>query len=281
MFARSRSCVVALACVVVPLTTGTASAGVIFSLSFENSLTGAGGELPTQASGVGFRPGLVGLAGDFPAGSILRYESAGNMNHSAGTLEFLLTPDWNGNDGVSHFFLTWGGAGGMTFLKDSANNLRGIFRRFGVGGPEAQAFATPLNVSGWRAGETHHLVYTWDDSVRQLNFFLDGRLVRANTHVGTLPPIGATTFQIGGDNGPGNLNGALDELRIHDRALTPPEVAARYAELTAVPEPASVSLVAAVAVFSVGWVAVRRGRSVATGGRPVPDHHPHVPLAGV
>lgn len=230
-----------------------ASAGVIFSLSFENTLTGDAGQIPVTASGVTFVPGVVGSAGFFAPGSVLTYASAGNINSSVGTLEFFLTPSWDGNDGQNHAFLTWGGGGGMIFAKDAANNLRGIFRRFGVGGPEVQPFGTPFNVSSWKVGDTHYLVYTWDDSAKVLNFYLDGELGATATYTGTLPPISATTFQIGGDNGPGNLNGALDELRIHDNVLSAAEIAQRFAAITAapaVPEPTSITL------FGLGAVGV-------------------------
>jgi hypothetical protein len=219
-----------------------ASAGLIFSLSFDNGLTATPGGDPVTASGVTFVPGVVGNAGFFAPGSVLTYSSAGNINSSIGTLEFFLIPNWNGNDGQNHAFLTWGGGGGMFFEKDAANNLRGIFRRFGVGGPEVQPFSTPFNVSSWKAGDTHYLVYTWDDSVKVLNFYLDGELGATASYTGTLPAISATTFQIGGDNGPGNLDGALDELQIHDNVLSATEISQRFAEITGVPEPASIIL---------------------------------------
>src|SRR5262249_38328623 len=133
---------VGLALTLLDHTASRAAADTIFSLSFENTLAGDQGQIPTQASGVSFVPGVVGSAGFFSNGNVLRYASSGNINSSVGTLDFFLIPNWNGNDGLNHAFLSWGGGGGMIFAKDAANNLRGIFNRFAVGGqPELEALS--------------------------------------------------------------------------------------------------------------------------------------------
>jgi hypothetical protein len=116
----------------------------------------------------------------------------------------------------------------MLFAKDGANSIRGIFKRFGPGGTTGfQATNGPFNVSSWRAGETHYLVYTWDDNAKVLQFYLDGQLQRTNNYTGSLPAISATTFQVGGAGGTGNLSGARDELRTHDRVLSADEISRR------------------------------------------------------
>lgn len=257
---RAWSHLVAIA-VVFCWSAASATANPILGLSFNNTLQGAAGELPAVATGVTFVPGVAGSAAFFPTGSDLTYASSGNIVASGGTLEFFLTPGWNGNDGLTHTFLTWGSGGGMTFEKDGGNNLRGIFRRYGIGGPETSAFASAFNVSGWRAGETHYLAYTWDDVSKVLSFYLNGQLQRTNTFTGSLPAITATTFQLGGDNGPGNLQGSLDELQIHDNVLSASQIAQRYAAVTAatVPEPSSLLVLGVVAGVSLGWRRVQSG----------------------
>lgn len=236
-----------------------AAAGITFDLSFENTLLGAQGETPVTSSGVTFVPGAAGAAGYFPSGSVLTYASAGNINALVGTLEFFVTPDWNGNDWLNHNFFSWGTSGGMLFAKDGANNIRGIFNRFGPGATtEFQATNGPFNVSSWKAGETHYLVYTWDDTAKVLQFYLDGQLQRTNHYTGSLPAISAATFQVGGAGGTGNLRGALDELRISDQVLSADDISRRYADVTAAPEPASLTLILAATGCWLGYAALRR-----------------------
>jgi hypothetical protein len=208
-------------------------------LAFDNSLAGAAGELPASAIGIGFTSGLSGAAATFPAGNILTYAASGNIDSSNGTLEFLVNPTWNGNDAAHHTFLTWGGAGGAVFQKDSANNLRGIFNRFGPGG--TGEFGVPsFSIGSWVAGEWHGLAYTWNDSTKSLKLYIDGTLASSGTYSGTLPPIAAADFQIGGEGPAASLGGSLDSFRISSVERTPAEIAQYYQAV--VPEPATALL---------------------------------------
>ncbi|MDG3008155.1 LamG domain-containing protein [Paludisphaera mucosa] len=237
-------------------------ADVLLDLSFNGSLQGARGERPVTATGVSFVPGVGGGAARFDDGNQLTYEAAGNIDPFVGTLEFVLRPDWNGDDGRNHVFLTWGGSGGMVFAKDAANNLRGIFNRYGENGDPETGVPGVINVSDWKAGASIYLVYTWDDAAKQLGLYINGRLMSSGAFSFDLPAIAEPLIQIGGnDFQPGNLGGSLDELRISDVALTAAEVEARYAALTAVPEPSSVVLgLCGLGILGAWTVSARRRR---------------------
>src|SRR5438445_5892 len=83
-------------------------------LHCNQSMSGAGGESPTQLSGITYDPsGIFGYAASLAPGNQVRYASAGNIQSSQGTVEFWFRPSWNGNDGQGHWIVAWGGAGGL------------------------------------------------------------------------------------------------------------------------------------------------------------------------
>ena len=138
VYRRARRLCAALALIcagALPTIARAQDANTTLLLHFENALTGAQGEVPTQAVGVSYITGVIGRAAVFGAGNQARYASAGNINSTLGTLEFWVNPSWNGSDGVTHNFVKFGdNGGGMLFAKDGANNLRSIFNQYSVGG---------------------------------------------------------------------------------------------------------------------------------------------------
>jgi hypothetical protein len=213
-------------------------------LAFEETLTGAQGQVPTQAVGVSYEVGVVGLGGYFAVGNQVRYAAEGNINALEGTLEFWIKPRWNGNDGQTYTILAYGGSGGMLFAKDGANNLRSIFNRFGAGGQPERGVA--LNVSDWLANQWHHVAYTWSSSAGSLKVYVDGSLRAQSRFTGALPLVNSTTFQIGADNLVFPLDAVLDELRISNVTRSDAEIADSFvAGLTVFSlsiEPAAVEL---------------------------------------
>src|SRR6266404_6397742 len=169
-----------------------ADAHTLLLLHFENNLTGADGETPSQSSGVTFEAGVNGSAGYFSTTNQVFYPSANNINSTNGTLEFWIKPRWNGNDARGHFALKFASTGGMLFGKDGGNTWRSILNRFGSGGkPEVGA---GINVgSEWLSNEWHHAAFTW--TTQSLKLYIDGNL-RSQSAIGFLPVISAATFQI-------------------------------------------------------------------------------------
>lgn len=202
---------------------GAQGSGALLDLGFDDTLAGAGGELPTQASGVRFVPGILGEAAHFDTPNQVHYAAAGNLDPTEGTIQFWVKPDWNGDDGNTHIVLTYGGGGGMLLGKDGANNLRSIFNRFGAGGQSEKGVA--VNVNDWRAGEWRHVAYTWSSAARSLALYVDGALRAEQRFTGTLPSLPDVDFQLGGEGNFSYLEGALDALRIHAQALSASQIA--------------------------------------------------------
>lgn len=201
-------------------------ASTLLQLAFDGSLQGAQGETPTAASGISYVLGIANQAAVFPAPNNLTYSAIQNINDQEGTLEFWINPSWNGDDGNSHAVLQHGVAGGMLFLKDGGNYLRGVFNRFGANGqPE---MGVGLHVGDWLANDWHYVAFTWSQSAGLIRIYVDGQLRGTQALSSQLPNVNAPTLQIGGD-GPGlYLEATLDELRVSDRERTPTEIAQRF-----------------------------------------------------
>ena len=185
-------------------------------LHFNNNMTGASGEVPTQSVGVSFEAGVIGNGAFFSTTNQVYYAVANNIQASQGTIEFWIKPRWNGNDGQSHAVLQYGGAGGLLVEKDGGNFWKILLNRFG------SETVSGLGVNGWTANQWHHSALTWNNS--SVKVYVDGALVSESTPNAPLPSIPDLTFQIGADGTGSHLNAVLDELRISNRERTATEV---------------------------------------------------------
>jgi hypothetical protein len=220
-------------------------ADTLLLLDFENNATGAAGETPGTNTGVTFAAGVAGQGASLANPAQLYYPVASNFDPQRGSLEFWMKPSWAGNDGQGHTVLRQGSGGGVLFAKDGANNLRAIFRRFSVGGPE---LGVAFNVGSWLANEWHHVAFNWGDGKLQL--FTDGTL-RGETAIGALPTVAASTFQIGADGTGTYAAAVLDELRISNRPRTAAEIQADFA--SDIPGVTSLTITPASATIWPTW----------------------------
>lgn len=203
----------------------------ILELSFDDSFDGALGETPISNTDATLVAGVRGMAAALDPSDRVVYESAGNIDSQVGTIDFVIIPNWNGDDRQTHEFLVWDSlsqdnGGGLLFSKDGANNLRQIFNRFSQDGQSE--LGTSINVSDWIAFEPHYLAYSWSATERRIRQYVDGRMVREREFLDgfILPTITRPDFRLGN-----NTDGALDELRLFDRELSAVEVESRFVEL--------------------------------------------------
>ena len=194
------------------------------TLSFENTAVGDDGEGPSAQFNVAYGAGVTGQCAIFGPASNLQYAAGNNIAAKEGTLEFWVKPLWNGNDGQSHAFLGWGGAGGMLFAKDGANNLRAIFNRFGPGGiPE---MGLGLGVNDWVANQWYHVAYTWSNAQHRAVLYINGRPEAETSLSHDLPAIADSSFIVGHEINGAQISASLDELRIYPFARTDSQVMA-------------------------------------------------------
>jgi hypothetical protein len=207
--------------IAVESTVAQVDSNTLLSLKFENSLDGEQGEVPVQASGLSFLPGTVGQSVSVPPAGVLVYSAANNVSAQHGTIEFWLRPNWNGNDNQTHTLVDWGGAGvgGMRIDKHGLNKLALAMDTFGTWR------TIELDVSNWVSGQWHYLAFTYSNTTKTLQIYVDAELRNSVTFTGNLPVISTPNFQIGGAPGGANpLNGQIDEFRISDRVRSSAEI---------------------------------------------------------
>jgi hypothetical protein len=199
----------------------------ILLLHFDNTLSGADGEIPVQANGLTFESGIFNQAILINNTDVLDYGTPGNFTPPAGTIEFWIKPQWNGNNGTTYTFFSVGTQrylpNNLLIEKDGANNLRFIM---GVDDSEAyQAY----NLAHWVANQWHHIAVTWNIP-GEMKTYIDGMERISHTAsnqdlISTVPP----TLSVGSIANSFQVNAVIEELRISDVARSPDEIAESFA----------------------------------------------------
>jgi len=226
----------------------------LFLLHGNGTTTGAAGELTLTSTGVTSVAGVFEQAVHTGSPGYLRYENSGNISAPAGTIEFWIKPDWNGNTGATHIFFEVGDNfnNGTLIGIDGANNLRfiqwgdnpdtttvevGVERGLGVSG------------SNWVAGQWHHVAVTWDSATRQMAFYIDGQLRSSASNAVAISSFSGSYFAIGSETNGGNAAvAAFDEFRVYQRARSASEILSDYLATSAL---SSLSLTPEAATLSV------------------------------
>lgn len=178
-------------------------------LHFDGSYAGARGEARTP-NGTPFAAGRHGQGVLIAGADTLTYPVAGNLDGSAGAIEFWVQPQWNHNDGQMHcFFETADPTGrGIEICKDGNGYLHFILKT--LSGQDGAGCWLPE----WQAGEWHHLAFTW--SAEEAAVYMDGR--PCGQRDGVPPPVGLDgIFYVGSSSrGDWQADAVFDELRISD-----------------------------------------------------------------
>ena len=172
------------------------------------------------------------------------YHVEGNVDVAEGSLELWIKPvDWDSTDGNKHhvFFETETAQGGRLLLYKSSYSDKILFIVW-------QDEHTPFVVSDKQVvakGRWHYVVATWKtgEVCMYVNGVLTGKDARPEV---VMPPKVGRTFTVGdkpwGKQRSGGRKTLLDELKIHDRALSAGEVARRYREASAVTNTLAIGL---------------------------------------
>jgi DNA-binding beta-propeller fold protein YncE len=177
-------------------------------LHFDGDYSGTQGEIGT-ATGTEFTDGRFGQGVLLDETDTLTYTVAGNLNHTQGAVESWMRPDWDGADGRGYTPF-WRGEeeNSFTLRKDDVPNL--VFDYFYEGGGCGAA----TGGAHWRAGEWHHVAFTWKET--EIRLYVDGRQVALAECGGTAQPT-APEFYVGSWlGGIHSINAVIDELRISD-----------------------------------------------------------------
>jgi Concanavalin A-like lectin/glucanases superfamily len=193
-------------------------------LHFDGDLTGAGGEVPTQATGVTFDGGVVGQGVVVDDSDVLAY-AAPALNPAAGTIELWVKPHWNGVDGQGRMFFSVGQnpqGPDLIVQKDGADNLVFI-----IGLPDSEAFQA-YHLGGWQAGQWHHVAVTWSIP-GDMTTYVDGvaRVSHPSANADLISGAPGSVF-VGNLGGSQDVDGVIDEVRVSGFARSAADIAASF-----------------------------------------------------
>ncbi len=218
------------------LVNGTPSAsapvGEGLLLRFDGSVSGANGELPTLATAPAYAAGRWGSALALTTTGRLRYARAGNLSLDAGTIEMWVALRLDGDDSAytqtdQTLFLYRTADGDSLGIRQSKTNGT-LYAGGSTGGAWQSAYSSKASMRGWKAGEWHHLAFTYSDADEFMRFYVDGALAAdTNEHRYNAPAATADTFAVGGDVWSANALYFLDEVRFSDYPADGAEIAAR------------------------------------------------------
>jgi hypothetical protein len=167
----------------------TLAQGAITQLAlfhYDNSPASTSGIAPSQSTGASFVPGRFGSAVTAAPGGILSYPQAGNVSFADGTVEMWVAPQYDGDNAVYAvtpgtpqaqvlFHSFWGGIGGELILAIGTNDGGVPYFYVGAAGVYA-GYQQASGIAGWKAGEWHHLAFTYSTANGRLRIYVDGAL---------------------------------------------------------------------------------------------------------
>ncbi len=228
-----------------PITDTLVAEGIL--LHFDGSTTGANGETPTTVQNVAYAAGKWGQALALPASGVLKYPRQYNLPLDEGTIEMWVALRADGSDSryadKSHYLFFYQSGGDDYMLIGQSKDSQILYAGGIVNGQWQSAYGGKAYMGGWKAGEWHHLAFTYSAGGNWMRFYVDGVLT-ADTNEGHYwpPTADGTEFAIGGSPWWGNVADYwIDAVRISGRAAPAHEIAARVGRQNA-PRPNEVWL---------------------------------------
>lgn len=203
-------------------------------LHFENTAAGANGETPFTEANLQFQAGKWGAALALPSDGMLRFAVSNNLDLRQGTIELWVALREDGTNPVfsarNHVLFHYRAKNGE-YLQIAQSRTSGILYAGGtVSNQWESAYGSRGDIRGWRAGEWHHVAFTYSASANFMRFYIDGLLAAANNEGHYWPPAGdGAAFAIGGDlSSSGNAaHYWIDECRFSGRVAEADEIGAR------------------------------------------------------
>jgi hypothetical protein len=204
----------------------------LFLLHADGGLVSSEGIAPLTNKGVSFSPGRWGSALTVASGGALSYPTQGSLGFNEGSVEMWIAPLADASDpaySAREHTLFYYQAPNHDYLKIAQSNSGGILYAGGStnGGQWESAYSSAASMSGWHAGEWHHIAFTFSASGNFMRFYLDGVLTADTNEKHYLPPdSGGDRFYLGQTPGGTPAAYLIDEVRISSRAMTAAEVSA-------------------------------------------------------
>jgi hypothetical protein len=208
----------------------------LLQLHLDGSASDSSGEMPVVAENLRYESGRWGSALALDSDGELRFARGGNLDLSEGTIEMWVAARSDGDDPVyasrGHVLLHYRAPNGDSVVVAQAGDTGVIYAGGTVGGQWQSAYSQRASTRSWRAGEWHHVAYTYSVAGNFMRFYLDGVLM-ADSNEGHywLPSSVGTEFSIGADVWGVVAHYRVDEVRISARVATAEEIAVRSSRL--------------------------------------------------
>ncbi len=225
---------------------GAGPVGEDLLLHLDGSATGANGETPLTAQSVSYAPGKWGSCLALPTPGRLQFGRTNNFHVDQGTVELWVALRSDGTNAIysarDHVLFQYRGSSGDYLQIAQSGGGRILYAGGVVSGQWESAYGDSGNMSAWKAGEWHHLAFTYSASQNFMRFYVDGVLTAENNegHYWA-PDNGGSLFAVGGDFYSNAAYYWVDEVRISSRPADAAEVAARARRADA-PQPNEVWL---------------------------------------
>ncbi len=209
------------------------NAAELFLLHADEDFNASRGQTPTAAVGASLEAGRWGKA----LSGRLIFPREGNLDWREGTIEMWVAPRADGSDEVyaarDHVLFEYrAGADRMAIAQSRTAGV--IYGGGAVNGQWESAYGGRASMRAWKAGEWHHLTFTFSASGNRMRFYMDGVLT-ADTNERRYWPPAATgeAFSVGGALAGPEAAFLVDEVRIRAREADAGEIRAAAARANA------------------------------------------------
>ncbi|MCS7259324.1 MAG: carbohydrate binding domain-containing protein [Anaerolineae bacterium] len=208
-------------------------------LNFDQSTSGAGGEMPTVARGVTYVVGKWGHALALAAGGQLKYPRLYNLPLEEGTIEMWVALRADGDDARytarTHYLFFYRANDGDYITIAQSKDTRILYAGGSVDGQWQSAYGIRAYMGNWKAGEWHHLAFTYSARENFMRFYVDGILTADTNERRYRPPdADGAEFALGHALWGGEVADYwVDSVRISARVASAQEIAARAERETA------------------------------------------------
>jgi uncharacterized protein (TIGR03437 family) len=207
--------------------TGTTSQ--LFLLHADDSLIATEGKKPLDSPAVAYQPGRWGSALAIEKSGLLTYARGGNLDLNEGSIEMWVAPRAAGDDAAytqrDHTLFHYRAPNGdrMVIAQSRTNGI--LYAGGTTAGQWQSAYGGQASMRGWKAGEWHHLAYTYSAAGNMMRFYVDGVLTADTNEKRYVPPSPAgDRFSLGGDLSAVPAHFLIDEIRISSRPMDGDEV---------------------------------------------------------
>ena len=205
-------------------------------LHFDGSALGVNGETPATAQNVFYSTGRWGDCLALAAPGHLHFVRTNNLHLDQGTIEFWVALRADGTNPVysaqDHVLFYYRSPNGDYLQIDQSGSGQVLYAGGTVAGQWESAYGARGNMSAWKAGDWHHLAFTYSAARNFMRFYVDGVLAAENNEGHYWPPGGGgNLFSVGGDLYSNTAYYLIDELRISGRVADAPEITARARRL--------------------------------------------------